>query len=125
MPEYLAGPRRILFVCTGNTCRSVMAEQLFRKIPQDAGRADVEVRSAGMAAADGMASPPEALKALHAMMRSALQLATSACRLRRDAATRGDMAIAWNASSAAAGSLMLFGRAVEDLDRSLKPPQLQ
>ena len=59
------------------------------------------------------------------MMGSALQLATSACRLRQDAATRGDMATAWNASSAAAGSLMLFGRAVEDLDRSLKPPQLQ
>ena len=83
-------------------------------------------RQIGVArAALAAVEPPEALKALHAMMRSALQLATSACRLRRDAATRGDMAIAWNASSAAAGSLMLFGRAVEDLDRSLKPPQLQ
>ncbi|WP_127488807.1 low molecular weight protein arginine phosphatase [Paenibacillus ehimensis] len=44
---------RILFVCTGNTCRSPMAEGLMRKILADEGLAGIEVRSAGVAAQDG------------------------------------------------------------------------
>jgi hypothetical protein len=35
----------------------------------------------------------------------------------------GDMATAWNASSAAAGSLMLLARARDELDRYLAPPR--
>lgn len=38
----------ILFVCTGNTCRSPMAEGLLRYIAQDQGL-DIEVKSAGIA----------------------------------------------------------------------------
>lgn len=44
--------KRILFVCTGNTCRSPMAEGILRHIAQQEGLA-VEVRSAGVAAVDG------------------------------------------------------------------------
>lgn len=44
--------KRILFVCTGNTCRSPMAEGLFRDMAQKEGLA-AEVRSAGVAAFDG------------------------------------------------------------------------
>jgi len=43
---------RILFVCTGNTCRSPMAEALFRCMAEQAGLA-VEARSAGVAALEG------------------------------------------------------------------------
>jgi len=43
----------ISFLCTGNTCRSPMAEGLMRKILQDAGCADIQVRSAGVAAFPG------------------------------------------------------------------------
>ncbi|EES74732.1 low molecular weight phosphotyrosine protein phosphatase [Paenibacillus sp. oral taxon 786 str. D14] len=43
---------RILFVCTGNTCRSPMAEGMLRKLARDRGL-DVEVRSAGVAAMKG------------------------------------------------------------------------
>jgi len=44
--------RRILFVCTGNTCRSPLAEGLMRKLAEEAG-VSIEVRSAGVYASDG------------------------------------------------------------------------
>ncbi len=45
--------KRVLFVCTGNTCRSPMAEGFFRLFAEES-RLDVEVRSAGVSAVDGM-----------------------------------------------------------------------
>lgn len=46
--------RRILFVCTGNTCRSPMAEGLFRQMAAQSGL-EVDVRSAGVSALNGEA----------------------------------------------------------------------
>lgn len=44
---------RILFVCTGNTCRSPMAQGLLRKLAEREGLG-IEIRSAGVAAINGM-----------------------------------------------------------------------
>jgi protein-tyrosine-phosphatase len=44
---------RILFVCTGNTCRSALAEALSRKLTIERGLSDVDIQSAGTSAWDG------------------------------------------------------------------------
>ena len=44
---------KILFVCTGNTCRSPMAEGLFKKIVSEKGIDDIECSSAGLFAMSG------------------------------------------------------------------------
>jgi protein-tyrosine-phosphatase len=52
---------KILFVCTGNTCRSPLAEAIARKIAIDRGLSDLEVASAGTSAWDGAAASDGAL----------------------------------------------------------------
>lgn len=53
----MCAKKRVLFVCTGNTCRSPMAEGLCRAILGE--RSDYEVSSAGVAACLGLPMSPE------------------------------------------------------------------
>ena len=61
--------RTILFVCTGNTCRSPLAEAIARHhidrgLLGSSGKADVFVASAGIAAGDGAPVTSQTLQAL-------------------------------------------------------------
>ena len=54
----------ILFVCTGNSCRSVMAEGLMRKRLYELGKNGIEVRSAGIMASKGLPPTAETIKVM-------------------------------------------------------------
>lgn len=59
---------KVLFVCTGNTCRSSMAAALARRLLEDCeGGRGVRVSSAGVAAFPGDLASPEAVEALAGM----------------------------------------------------------
>lgn len=52
---------KILFVCSGNTCRSPLAEAITQRLLAEAGRSDVTVSSAGTNAWDGSPASDGAL----------------------------------------------------------------
>jgi glycine hydroxymethyltransferase len=55
--------RNVLFVCTGNVCRSPMAQGLFADLVR--GRRDIEVTSAGIGAVGGQSPSPYAIDVMH------------------------------------------------------------
>jgi ribose 5-phosphate isomerase B len=54
--------KTILFICTGNVCRSPMAEALFRHAVQ--GRGQFRILSAGLGALDGQPPTPHSVRAM-------------------------------------------------------------
>lgn len=55
--------KKIMFICTGNICRSAMAEGILKKMLADKNRKDVEVYSAGIYAETGAYATDEAIAA--------------------------------------------------------------
>lgn len=58
--------RVIVFVCTGNTCRSPMAQGLLQSYLDEKGIANVEVRTAGVMTIPGLLPTPEAVQVMDA-----------------------------------------------------------
>lgn len=55
---------KVLFVCSGNICRSPMAEGYFRHVTADRGLGHVRVDSAGTLGIFGAPASPEAIEAM-------------------------------------------------------------
>ena len=62
----------ILFICTGNTCRSPMAEGYFRYLLSQSNRKDITVASAGTFAGEG---EPPSLHSVKAMKNIGIDIA--------------------------------------------------
>ncbi len=68
---------------------------------------------------------PEYLRDVHERLIGAWRFAENAARARYDAVSHADATAAWEASSSAAGALMMLARVQQDLTLLLAPPQLQ
>ena len=86
--------------------------------------ATLQRSAASIATLVAAVAPPQELVGAHALLLSAAQLAGNAAQIRREAALAGDMTRAWDASSAAAGALMLGAKARTDILAALRLPQL-
>jgi hypothetical protein len=68
---------------------------------------------------------PDELKPSHALLVSAVTLAQTAVTTRRQAVLSGEIRLAWDASSAAAGSIILLERAREDMEAAVRLPEIR
>jgi hypothetical protein len=82
-------------------------------------------RLAGGAARLQRLTVPEELRATHDLLVSAWRFAESAVDIRYSAVSSGDVSIAWQASSSAAGAILMVTRVQHDIRALLEPPRLQ
>jgi hypothetical protein len=68
---------------------------------------------------------PADVAGVHATLISACQLALRSADIRERAIESGDLQLAWNAASAAAGAMMLLAQARDQLQAALRPPELK
>jgi hypothetical protein len=68
---------------------------------------------------------PDELKPSHALLMSAVTLAETAVRTRRQAVASGELQLAWDASSAAAGSMLLLNKAKGDMEAAVRLPEIR
>jgi hypothetical protein len=70
-------------------------------------------------------TPPADFALAHTTLRSSAELGQQAMRTRERAAIQADVAAAWDASSAAAGSLLMLDQARRQIEALSRPPELR
>ena len=78
----------------------------------------------GAARLDRLLVPPY-IRSTHELVISAWRFAETAAAARLRAVTSGEISVAWEASSAAAGALMMLSRAQKEMRTLIEPPKLQ
>ena len=68
---------------------------------------------------------PEYLRDMHERLIGAWRFAENAAKARFTAVSDANASAAWEASSSAAGALMMLARVQQDLQSLLEPPRLQ
>lgn len=86
--------KRILFICTGNTCRSPMAEAFLKGLAHEKGLI-VAVRSAGTSTVSGM---PVSANSLYALNRRGIQHKGSSSVLQEEALEWADLVLTMTSS---------------------------
>lgn len=81
--------KRVLFICTGNTCRSPMAEAFLKGLAHEKGLV-IAVRSAGISTINGMPVSPNSLYALN---RRGIQHKGSSTALQEEALQWADLVL--------------------------------
>jgi hypothetical protein len=84
--------------------------------------AQFQRRTSSAARELSLVKPAPEVESIHGLLTSAFQMAVMAGDARARAVRSADMNIAWQASSAAAGALMLFDRARDELQKLMTPP---
>lgn len=87
--------------------------------------ASLQSRLSGGAARLQRIEVPDYLRATHDLVIGAWRFAENAARTRYEAISSGKVSVAWEASSAAAGALMMLSRAQQEIRALLEPPKLQ
>ena len=73
----------------------------------------------------GALKPPAEVQSAHSMLATAVTMAARAAATRRNAITTADINIAWEASAAAAGALLMFEQARDEINKQTSFPQLR
>jgi hypothetical protein len=69
--------------------------------------------------------PPDEMASAHATLLSSAELGQQAARTRERATMTGDVRLAWDASAAAAGSLMMVAQGRQQIEILSRPPELR
>ena len=69
--------------------------------------------------------PPDEMSSAHATLLSAADLGQRAARTRERATVTGDVRLAWDASAAAAGSIMMLAQGLQLIEAVSRPPELR
>jgi hypothetical protein len=123
-PALLAYERRIRPALTGLSQHEALLEAI--REMRSVGFAELDRAIRRLKALEHVvlsASPPEDMTSVHATLASALQMAREACERRRLAVITNKTQTARDASSAAAGAMLLAGAVRADLVAGLFPPK--
>lgn len=91
--------------------------------PAPASLTTLERRMANVVRSLARVKPPVEVESAHGLLATVATTAARAAQTRRNAVQSNAMTVAWDASSAAAGALLMFESALDEINRLTSPPR--